>query len=359
MSGVRVLHQFVATSTRNDAVYNQAEILQEWLRSRGWTSEIYAENIDLQLTNHVLPYTAFRPTQAREVVILHYSIGSRVLDYLLSQDVRFILIYHNLTPPQFMASTSVHIAHLLEMGIAMLPRFAKRTLLALADSEYNQRDLVRAGFAPTAVLPVPFDEESYRQQPDQAVLDEFADDFVNLLFVGRIAPNKRLEDVIKAFYYYRQINQSARLFLVGAPISDLCPYHYWLKHLIKQLRLDNVYLTGRVPLAELLAYYKLADVYISMSEHEGYGVPLIESMYFNVPVLAYKATAVPETLGQAGVQVGHKDFFLIAELIHQLVTNAALRDGIISQQRQRLSKVSMTRIHRLFDVYIDRALSDP
>jgi glycosyltransferase involved in cell wall biosynthesis len=358
VTDIQALHQFVVGAYQGDAIYNCAEILQRWLKARGWESAIYAESIQAELGDRVLPYRTYRPSRPPEIALVHYSIGSPMLDYLLTQDVQFIILYHNLTPAHLMASLNTQHSRQLRAGMKMLPLFGQRTLVALAASEWSRQDLARAGFGLTGVLPVPFDEEAYSQLPNQSVLTRFADDVTNLLFVGRLAPNKCIEDVLKVFYYYRQINPRSRLFLVGKPFSPSCPYYAWLVDLVAHLQLTDVYFSGHVPLAELLAYYKLADVYLSMSEHEGYGVPLMESMYFNVPVLAYKAGAVPETLGQAGVQISRKDFFLIAELIHQLVTNTALRNGIISQQRQRLSEVSMARIHRMFDAYVDRALSN-
>ena len=353
MKHVQRLHQFVVGASYGDAIYNQATILQKWLQARGWESKIYAEHIHIKEAHQVWPYTAYQPATARETVILHYSIGSPMLYYLLSYELRFIMIYHNLTPPRLMNGLNTSHKQLLQVGIELLPYFAQQTCLALADSEYNRRDLLAAGFASTGVLPVPFDEEAYRQPPDPGVLERFDDDFVNLLFVGRIVPNKRMEDVLKVFYYYRQINPRARLFLVGAPLTEDCRYYAWLKEFIKESGLKEVYLTGYVPVSELLAYYQLTDVYVSMSEHEGYGVPLMESIYFDVPVLAYKASAVPDTLGRAGLQIAHKNYPFIAELIEQLVADTTLRQRVISQQRQRLADMSLGQIKRRFDAYIE------
>lgn len=354
MNQANTLHQFLVGASCGDAIYNQAKILQRWLQARGWESRIYAEHIQPELTGEVWPYLTYQLAAPGEVIILHYSIGSPLLQHLLGLELRFILIYHNLTPPRFMAGLNTPHAQLLQMGLDLLPHFAQRTLLALADSEYNQLDLPRAGFISTGVLPVPFDEDAYRHPPDQTVLARFKDDWVNLLFVGRVVPNKRVEDVIKVFYYYRQINPHARLFLVGTPLTPSCSYRAWLDDFTKYLGLSEVYFTGYAPFAELLAYYQLADVYISMSEHEGYGVPLIESMYFDVPVLAYKASAVPYTLGSSGLQVAQKDYPLIAELIDQLMTHPTLRDNLLSRQRQHLAKVGLVQIKTRFESYLDQ-----
>ena len=356
MSQINQLHQFVIGAYQGDAIFNQAAILQQWLQDREWQSKIYAENIQPKLVKQVEAYQSYQPQMAGEVVILHYSIGTPLLQYLLELDIRFVLVYHNITPPRFMTGLNTPHQQFLQLGLDTLPRFVQRTILALADSEYNRQDLEQAGFTNSKVLPVPFNESDYNQPADQKVLNRYKDDFVNLLFVGRIVPNKRLEDVIKVFYYYRQINPQARLFLVGMPLSSFSPYQAWLYDLIKYLGLTDVRLTGYVTLPQLLAYYQLADVYVSMSEHEGYGVPLIESMYFDIPVLAYQATAVPYTLGQSGLQVSCKDYPLIAELIDQLITHPTLREAIISQQRQRLSEMSMERIKDKFDGYIDEII---
>ncbi len=227
----------------------------------------------------------------------------------------------------------------------MLLHYASRTPLALSCSEYSRRDLLDAGFPDTTILPVPFDGEIYRQPPDRSVLERFAGDFANSLFVGRIAPNKQVKDVIRVFHYYQRINHRSRLFLVGKPMSPVCPHNAWLKDLIRYLGMTDVYLTGHVPLAALLAHHELADVYVSVSEHEGYGVPLVGSMYFDVPMVACRTTAIPGTLERSGVQVAQKDYPVVSELIHQMVTNSALRESVISRQRQRLSQVSMSQVH--------------
>jgi L-malate glycosyltransferase len=149
MNHVQTLHQFVVGASLGDAIYNQAVILQKWLQARGWDSNIYAEHIRPEVAHLVYPYTAYQPATPREVVILHYSIGSTLLEHLLNQNLSFILIYHNLTPPHYMAGLNTHHQQLLQKGLDMLPRFAQPTLLALADSAYNQQDLAQAGFTCT------------------------------------------------------------------------------------------------------------------------------------------------------------------------------------------------------------------
>jgi L-malate glycosyltransferase len=158
-----------------------------------------------------------------------------------------------------------------------------------------------------------------------------------LLFVGRIAPNKRQEDLVKLLYYYRRFQPQAHLLLVGD--RWVVGYDRWLESLAADWGLaDGVTLLGKVPQADLVTCYRQADLYISMSEHEGFGKPFIESMYHDLPILAYSAAGVPDTLAGAGVQFRQKDFERLAELVDILVTDSELRRRLIAGQRQRLAQ---------------------
>ncbi|MDP2727719.1 MAG: glycosyltransferase, partial [Dehalococcoidia bacterium] len=188
------------------------------------------------------------------------------------------------------------------------------------------------------------------------ILRVFDDGWVNLLFVGRVAPQKRHEDVAKVFYYYRRINPRSRLFFVGA--QDIShAYRSWLAGLLEQLGIaGDVHFTGHTAHADLLSYYRLADVFLCLSDHEGFCVPLVESMHLGVPVVAYSSTAVPYTLGDGGILVHRKDYRAIAELVHLLVTDQALRDRLIFKGRERARTFSRDNVERLFAGYLSQAL---
>ncbi len=192
------------------------------------------------------------------------------------------------------------------------------------------------GWPRTAVLPIVFEPQLYQLAPDPTTLDRLNHERVlNVLFVSRVVPNKKFEDVILTFYYLKKyIEPRARLYLVGSP-DQMEKYAAYLQALVGQLDLTDVHFIGHVSREELIAYYRAADVYLCLSEHEGFGVPLIESMYFDVPVVAYAAAAVPETLGAAGVLVTRKDHAVIAELLNLVVRDEALRARLIARQRQR------------------------
>jgi glycosyltransferase involved in cell wall biosynthesis len=109
--------------------------------------------------------------------------------------------------------------------------------------------------------------------------------------------------------------------------------------MIEALRVPDVVLTGHVSDDDLLAYYSVADVFVCLSEHEGYCVPLVEAMNAGVPVLAHAAGAVEETLDGGGVLLRDKRPELVAELVHELVTNAALRREVLASQEAAIARV--------------------
>jgi glycosyltransferase involved in cell wall biosynthesis len=268
-----------------------------------------------------------------------------------------VLVYHNVTPPRYFSGVNPAVALRTQDGQAELSRFRERTVLALGDSEFNRHDLINAGYTCTAVLPVIVPENLQRVTPDGVVLDQLKGG-VNLLCVGRVVPNKRHEDVIKVLFYYRHIEPKARLFLVGHT-RYYQPYVYWLRGLVTWLGLaEAVTFTGHVSDAALAAYYRGSDVFVYMSEHEGFGVPLVECMRFDVPIIAYDSTAVPETLGGAGVLVRSKRFPVVAELVHLLQTDTALRAQVTARQRERARDFAPDLVVEQFRGHLDAVLGE-
>lgn len=219
--------------------------------------------------------------------------------------------------------------------------------LAIANSSYTAQELSTLGYSNLAVVPPVYLDDKCEMPPDKATLERFADGKTNLLFVSRIVPNKKQEDIIKIFRYYRSINPDSRLLLVGS-LGETRDYYRWLLDLVDYLSLPDVHFTDRVSPEELNAYYRLADVFVSMSEHEGFGVFLVESMYFGLPVVAYKSAAVPEILGDAGVLIKEKDFPIIAEVIHLLVSDPDLRQAILETQRERIKDFAREKVEAQF-----------
>jgi glycosyltransferase involved in cell wall biosynthesis len=253
-----------------------------------------------------------------------------------------------------MEAINPRLAKSLSWGQKQLDYFTRCPHI-LAASEYNRRELLSRGYQQVDVLPyfIQFAslDEKIRSEKGQSILTQYNDDRTNWLFVGRIVPNKCQDDLIRIFaYYQRHIDSTARLLLVG-PFSDTPGYYEQLKHLARMLELTNVKFCGLALGDVLNAYYRVADGYISMSEHEGFGIPLIEAMYLDLPVIAYAAAAVPDTLGQAGILIHNKRFEVIAELLQLVSTNDGLRAKLLSRQRERVAKlVPKSVTQRLWEI---------
>lgn len=348
----RVLHQFTEGAYVGDAVSDQVFAIQRWLRAVGFESEVFAERFQPELAGQVRSAREYRPSGAETCVIHHHAVGSDIAERLMGLDMPQLLIYHNITPPQFFAFSDPILAANLQKGRRQLEAMRARTLLALGDSGYNARELVELGYESTGVLPIVLDEAHLQIPLEESVAAECDGARPVVLFVGRFAPNKRQEDLLKLHYCLRRINPGARLVLVGN--TDFVDYVTWLRGLANDLELDDsaVRVTGHVSHEAMVTYYRCADVYVSMSEHEGFGKPLIESMYCGLPVVAYASTAVPDTLGDAGILFHRKDYESLAELIDWLTRDAALRQRIVARQSQRVQAFLEPAVRRQWESHL-------
>lgn len=331
MNKVSAIHQVIGLSSPGYSVADYALALQDALRTWGYESTIFASDVDPGLKDRVRPFHTHRP-KPNQLLMLHYALANEASDWAKKQQAPLIFCYHNVTPAHFFTGVGGTIAHASERGKAELAQFQPQTRLALAYSQFSAADLQAANFQNIQVVPLLMSQNLQEVTPDPSIQRRHA---TNLLFVGRISPNKKCEDLIKILHQYRQIEPDAHLYIVGAR-RYMPVYAEWLAEFVAELGLQEaITFTGHVSLAELAAYYRMADVYISMSEHEGFGIPLVESMRFDLPVIAYDCTAVPEVLGGSGVLIKQKRFDIIAELIHQIQTDDELRQQIIYQQRQQ------------------------
>jgi glycosyltransferase involved in cell wall biosynthesis len=355
VSRIHSVHQMVSNAGPGNSISAGALMLRSALRGWGYDSEVYAGSVAPALSwGDILPFARYRP-KGSDLLVFHYGQASPLSDYVKALDVPLVLVYHNVTPPEFFVGVNWQILQYTQRGQAELAAFRDRTVLALAVSEFNRRDLVEAGFTRTGVVPVIVPDDLQQVSPDTRALDHL-ENSVNLLCVGRVAPNKRLEHVIKVLFYYRQIEPRAQLLLVGS-IAHTRPYVSWLRGLVTWLDLDDaVTFAGHVSMSELAAYYRRADVFIYMSEHEGFGIPLIECMRFGVPIVAYASTAIPETLGGAGILVREKRFPMVAELVHLLQTDADLRAQVIACQRERARYFEADAVLQQFRDHLDTVI---
>jgi len=348
------VHQIHPSVSYGDAIGNDMVEIQNLLRKMGYDSNIYAKYIHPKM-NEVKNYTEYLKVSSREnILLIHYSIGygEELLSFIESLPDKKILIYHNITPSHFFKDINSDYEYFTKVGREELKQFRDIVDLALADSEYNREELNEVGFKITGVLPIIIDFEKYDKIADDKLLRRYDDDYVNILFVGRVSPNKKFEDIIKSFYYYQHINSKSRLFLVGSG-EGMDRYRNYLDNLVKELKIKNVYFTGHVSFEELVAYFKLADIFLVMSEHEGFCVPLLESMFFEIPIMAYKSTAIPDTLGDSGILVQEKNYAEIAEMIDLLVGSSELKTKIINRQKERLKYYNKDKIGIMLRSYLE------
>ncbi len=343
-----IVNQWVPAAHQGDAIGDSARRVRDLLRRMGHQSEIYAMTIDDALKDEVRPFA--EPSASKgDITIFHYALPSPMTGAFAALDHGRVLQYHNVTPAAYFAPYDPALFRLAALGREELGALVGHVELALGDSAYNRQELDRLGFAPTGVFPIAVDTDRITRPASCPALEEILDDgLVNFLFVGRIAPNKKIEDHIKlAEVYKRYIDAYYRFIFVGR--YDVVPRYYaMIRGLMADFRLlhDRFIFTGPVPDHELAVYYRHAAVYVSLSEHEGFCVPLVEAMAADVPILAYSAAAVPDTLGGAGVQFAPKDLEVAAELLGELAFNDELRARIIAGQRERLADFGDARIIR-------------
>ncbi len=342
MSTVHTIHQIAPVFAYGDAIGNQMARMRELFRQWGYDSQVYAPLRDQRLADPGLPHDQY-PSSPDNVLIYHYSTYTPLSDFVLRRPDRVILYYHNVTPPEFFRPYDALFAEKLARGKRDVARF-KHLPLAWAVSEFNRQELLAAGFAQVRVVPPHISTAGQLlavAQSDEAqqIVARYADGWVNWLFVGRLAPNKRQDDIIRAFaYYHRVINARSRLFLVGSD-GGLPAYRFELQTLAARAA-EHIYLPGAVSFEALAGYYRAASVFVSMSEHEGFGIPLIEAMHFDLPVISYKAAAIPDTLNGAGVLITAKNYAAIAEMVSLVVSDDALRRKILRGQQDRIQQLS-------------------
>jgi glycosyltransferase involved in cell wall biosynthesis len=334
------VHQFHPTVSYGDAISDQIVSLRWMLRQMGYRSEVFCEHMPVHFGGRVrLIDNYVRHSSPENVLLVHFSLGyrPRVMDWLAQIPDRKILVYHNITPHIYFEGINDSYLQAALAGRRQLAQIIKLVDAGWGDSTFNSQELVANGLAQPDVLPIVFDPRRYAVRPDRKVLERLQGGS-NVLFVGRVSANKCFDDLILTFYYLKRfVHPDARLLLVGSA-RGMAPYLEFLQALVAKLALPDVVFAGHISTAQLVAHYQCASVYLSMSDHEGFGVPLLESMHFGVPIVAYKTSAVPETLGGCGIMVTDKDYAKTAELIGVLARDADLRDRVISQQRERLRR---------------------
>jgi glycosyltransferase involved in cell wall biosynthesis len=327
------IHQLVPAAQPHDAITGQAFAWRDLLRGWGHESEIVAEHVHPDLAGAVHPLDrAGRRLVDEGAIVLRYALWSATAEVALQAEGPVALCYHNITPGELLLDFNPAVADLCDRGRAALSTFRGRVETLIADSSFNAEDLRQAGLGEPAVVPLllPLPAEVPRRDPNREPV---------VLTVGRIVPNKRLEDVVKSFtLYQRHRAPGASLVVVGSDVG-FENYRHELDVLVARIGARRVLFTGSISSEARDAWYGRADVYLSMSAHEGFCAPLVEALAHGVPVVARGAGAVPETLGDAGLVLDGADLPLVAEALHELASSRSTRSALFDAADARLAEL--------------------
>ncbi len=329
--------QMLVTLQKGDAIGNFTLKLYEKLNAEGYDTEIYAYNISSGIKT-AKNMSHFKGVEEEDLIIYQMCEGHMINEIIKDLKCKKMAIYHNITPAKFFEEYGKMYYEFQNRAVEVISSLKDTFDHCVADSEFNKTDLISMGYEgdKIKVLPLIIDFDDYQKDPDMNIIEKYKDDYVNILFVGRIVQNKKFEDIIRIFaYYHRFVNPKSRLFLIG---SFFIPeYTDVLQSYIAYLGLlDSVIMPGHSSFAEILGYYRCADVFLCMSEHEGFCVPLVEAMMFDVPIVAFSSCAVPQTLGGSGVLTDNKDPKKISRIIDKIVSDTDYCKEIIWGQRERL-----------------------
>lgn len=357
MKGFRI-DQLMAGGGDGDATTNAALIMRDALRAAGYPSDLYAPpaNISPTLREDVAPLENYRPA-AQDICIYQYGIASAVDQVFTASPARKILVYHNITPADYFDGFDDDIAARLREARRAFANLAGQARKIWAVSRYNARDLADMGVTNARVFELPFSTRHLDIPLDPLLLARRQAPVTTFLFVGRVAPNKRIEELIQAFaWYHLTINRQSRLLIVGS--SRSCPRYYtMLQMMIGDLDLPNICLEGFASPAGLNTYYQLADLYVNASGHEGYCAPLLEAMYKGIPVISRSSGGVPEAMAGAGVQYTEATPRELAECMHLVLSDPALRQSILTTQQQRVQQATNRDVAAELQTLIDEVLA--
>lgn len=334
-----IVEQFLPTLHYGDAVGNSALSFHRFLEAKGIESRTVSITSDECMKDKTTPFADYKENP-NSLKILHFAVPSELTDFFLTVPGKKALIYHNITPSHFFVDYSDHLVQLTHEGRNHLERLKKSFDISIADSNYNAEELRKLEFKNVTVFPLAINLADYDALHNSAYYNLMKDERKNIIFVGRISPNKKIEDLIKVLFFYKKyLSPSIRLIVAGNT-RTLPNYFYALRDLALRFRLtpEDIVFTGHIPFEELLSVYRLGDVFLSMSEHEGFCLPLIESSYFHVPVVAFDAGAVSETLDGSGMLFKEKKSDAVAGLVDRVLVDEPLREKLKTLQAGRIEK---------------------
>ena len=350
------IHQLAPNFGYGDAISNEMLAIRSALRAAGYRSDIVVRYVDPQLYHEV---RIFGPDalQPDDGLIYHHSIGSEVTPTAIRHPGPKGLVYHNITPAEFFRPYRPDFVPILRGGREDLWAMAESFPVSAGDSRFNAGELARFGFREPGVLPLPVDASTWDTPPLAAWMEKLQDGRPNILFVGRVSPNKRQDRLVRAFTFLRK-RMDARLIIAGSAHGG-DPFADHVRALARATGFgDDIVIPGHSGHADLHAFYRCADLFWSFSEHEGFCVPLVEAMLFDVPVVALASSAVPETLEGAGITFDWADDDEdIAATVEAILRDPALRAKIVAGQRARRGAFAAPRSLASLAEFVERILA--
>ena len=350
MTGV---HQLVPTISPRDAVGNHTLALREVIRELGFDSEIFSmfRHPELMTDTH---YVDRLPPDA-DVVIYQLSIGSPVAERWAQHSGLKIANYHNITPISLVGKWDGLLAAEVQLGRDQMARYAERCDHAICDSDFNKSELDELGYTSTETIPVLFDVTDAIPDPSALAKLERNRRGTQVLFVGRVAPNKAHHDLVAAVRTLRELHDDAHLHFVG---TDGPPgYRKVVETIVTHAGMrDHVTFHGSVSQEELVAHYLSADVFCCLSDHEGFCVPVIEAMHHGLPVVAFDCTAVGETVGDGGLLLKDKNPLTVACALHRVGSDSGLAQRLRVAGHERAEFFDRTTTRERFSHYFSSLL---
>ena len=340
---IKNIHQFSAGFNPGDAISNEMLSIKKIIKQElGIDGNIYSENIGFSNNNLCKKFNTYK-YKSSDILIYHHSIHSSVLKHIKDMPIPKIMIYHNVTPHHFFEPFDLKLTYYLKKGREELQYIQSNFDVYLADSEYNRSELIHFGYNNVKVLPILYDfSKLSKKEPKKTSKKQ-------IIFIGRIAPNKKQEDLIRfAKVFHEVYSKNFELHIIGHCSLELWLYKEELIHLVKDLNLeDTVYFSDFVNDQKINEYYQNADLFLSMSEHEGFCVPLLESMFHQVPIIAYNAGAVKDTLSGSGILFYKKDMLVLCELAYRAIHDSSFRKSILTKQNQTLETFINTKHYEI------------
>ncbi len=317
-----VVEQFLPAFHYGDATSNSAVAFHKYLIKNNIDSRIISLTSEKRIENQVVLFKNYKKNP-KSIKILHFAIPSPLTDFFLKLSGKKVMIYHNITPSKFFIDYSDFLVKFTAEGRIHLEKLSDCFDISIGVSNYNASELRELKFKNVKVVPLFINTTDYEKSFNKDYYELIKDERKNILCVGRVAPNKCLEDAVKALFFYKKyISPSIRLIIAGNT-GSVPRYFYSIRDIASRFYLtsDDIIFTGHTMFEEFLSLYELADVLLSVSEHEGFCLPIIEAFCKRVPVVAYDSAAISETLGEGGLLFRDKSPEKVAALLNYVLSN--------------------------------------